>query len=174
MEMVSLFCSKCGKSFDRPAKEHRRSVSLGRLPYCSISCHAIVRNGVHSKGNLNNLKPKNKEDEYSPFRFILNQVKAKAKQRKKEFDLTLNDLIEQWERQAGKCPYTGYKLLFPSQNTAYKKRASNPYFASLDRIDSNLGYKKDNIEFVCMVVNFAKNKFEKKDIKEFFTELRYL
>jgi hypothetical protein len=38
---------------------------------------------------------------------------------------------------------------------------------SLDRIDSNKGYIKDNIQFLSLIAQFAKNKFEEKDVIEF-------
>jgi len=34
-----------------------------------------------------------------------------------------------------------------------------PFSASIDRINTNLGYTKDNVRFVCTMVNFALNEF---------------
>ena len=47
-----------------------------------------------------------------------------------------------------------------------------PLAASLDRIDSSKPYQIDNVEFVCLCVNFAKNDFPKEDVVAFFKNLR--
>ena len=85
--------------------------------------------------------------------------------------MTLESLKTQWDKQNGKCPYTGYTLVFPSETTAYKKRKSNPYTASIDRIDSSIGYEIGNFEFVCLTVNYAKNGFSKEEMISFFKNM---
>jgi hypothetical protein len=44
--------------------------------------------------------------------------------------------------------------------------------ASLDRIDSTKGYIKGNVEFVCLAINYAKNKFSKEDTLTFLNEIK--
>lgn len=43
----------------------------------------------------------------------------------------------------------------------------NPYQASLDRIDNNIGYMKGNIRFVSLIYNYAKNNFTDNDVAKF-------
>ena len=43
--------------------------------------------------------------------------------------------------------------------------------ASLDRIDSSKGYFKNNIEFVCMAINFTKRDRTKEEMKSFIKEI---
>lgn len=70
--------------------------------------------------------------------------------------------------QEGKCRYLGIPLILPYTNYSHDK--SNPiYVASLDRIDSSKGYIPGNIQFISMLLNFAKNKFEEKIILEFIS-----
>ena len=42
-----------------------------------------------------------------------------------------------------------------------------PYTASLDRIDSEKGYVKENVRFVAVIANFSKNKFSDEDVIDF-------
>lgn len=42
-----------------------------------------------------------------------------------------------------------------------------PNQASIDRIDSSLGYVRGNIEFVCLMANMAKNVWTRKDVLDF-------
>ena len=39
--------------------------------------------------------------------------------------------------------------------------------ASVDRIDNHKGYVPGNIQFVCMIANFAKNVFSESDLLMF-------
>ena len=108
-------------------------------------------------------------DEYSPFRWFLWCAQRSAKTREIEFLLDLPYLKELWERQGGICPYTGIKMKV-SPNT--KNRIFSPDWASLDRIDSDKGYIKGNVQFVCMFINFGKNKFSDKTVKQFIQDIR--
>lgn len=44
---------------------------------------------------------------------------------------------------------------------------STPDRASLDRKDSSKGYTPDNIQFVSMMANYAKNRWNDKELFEF-------
>lgn len=44
--------------------------------------------------------------------------------------------------------------------------------ASLDRIDSDKGYTKDNVEWICLFVNLGKNEYSKEEVKEFFYKVK--
>lgn len=142
--------------------EQIRNEKLNRLSYCSLKCAgkehtSHLKSYLFKKGNIS----KSQLDEYSPFRETLRRIK----QRDKSFDLTLQDLKEQWEKQKGICPYTKLQLILPTQNKNIKKN----HFcqASLDRIDSSKGYIKDNIEFISLPINYMKNTMSKEDTIEF-------
>lgn len=64
------------------------------------------------------------------------------------WDITIEDLDIQWERQQGRCAYTGWPLEFGTNSTEQT--------ASLDRRDSSGGYTPDNIQFVHKDVNVMK------------------
>lgn len=73
-----------------------------------------------------------------------------AKERKIEWDLTLEDL----ESLPMICAFTKTKLTL-------KQHSSNT--VSLDRIDSNKGYIKGNVQFVSVQVNYAKSDYTEKE-----------
>lgn len=67
-------------------------------------------------------------------------------------DLSIQDLEDVWVKQEGRCALTGRYLVFP--DVLYKDTKSGT--ASVDRIDSGLGYTKSNIQFVHKDINNMK------------------
>jgi hypothetical protein len=79
--------------------------------------------------------------------------------------MTLEYLRRVWERQHGRCPYTGWELLLPDSTRGWSG-GKNTHNASLDRIDSKKGYVKRNVQFVAMPINTAKGDFSAKEFRE--------
>lgn len=65
----------------------------------------------------------------------------------------------------GVCEATGIKL--DLDGILYK-----PYAPSLDRINSDLGYTEDNVQMVCMIYNFCKNKFTSEQVEKFLKDAK--
>ena len=80
------------------------------------------------------------------------RIKESARKRNKEFDLSTKYLELLWEKQKGICPLWNIKMLNSSNKT------KSPFYATLDRIDSNKGYIKDNVRWVCKSANEAKGR----------------
>lgn len=72
--------------------------------------------------------------------------KAKKHGRVLDFDLNGQFLIELFKEQKGLCAYSGLPLRFGK----YKK---TDWLVSLERIDVNRGYNKDNVCLVCLEFN---------------------
>lgn len=49
-----------------------------------------------------------------------------------------------------------------------KRGPMTPMRASVDRIDSTKDYTMDNIRFVSIMVQYAKNSFTDKELRQFF------
>jgi hypothetical protein len=155
--MVDLVCSVCGKHFQRRLTEYKRCRRKNFKVVCDKVCWAKSPKKP-SLGNPQNLKMGRERDEFSPFRKFLNN----ARSRDADCDLTLEFLKMKWETQQGICPYTRIQMILHPISAS--KTLRSPNRASLDRIDSNRGYRQDNIEFVCLFINLGKNGFTKQSI----------
>lgn len=159
---LEVECFTCGVSFEKDGSEVRRNEKMGRNNYCSLKCSG-KKNHKHLSeyDNTHYLKGQedNRRDKYTVIREHLNRVKC----RKKDYDITLDDLLTQWNKQKGICPYTGIKLIPPRKSKGkptYKK-------ASLDRIDSKLGYNVGNIQFISASANYAKAEMSHEEMIDF-------
>lgn len=68
-------------------------------------------------------------------------------------EIDLPFLIELYEKQNGRCAITGKTFNLQKYGI---KRAFAP---SIDRINCNEGYSKNNVRLVCLIVNIALNDF---------------
>lgn len=164
MSMVNLTCEVCGLNFERKVGEFRRNKKLGRRVCCSLKCVGKTMQHNLASGDYDiSYHSGNRGDEFSKFRWFL----ARAKQRmyKHVVDITLNDLKEQWEKQNGICPFTGWKIKL-MDDTGHRLPLT-PDRASLDRIDSSKGYIKGNIQYVSLMAQLAKNKWADEQLVEF-------
>jgi hypothetical protein len=168
MKTITLECSSCGKSFERALKEYKRTnVKGGRKPYCSLKC-----SGKESNSHLEKWTSKdaprgkvNKKDEYSPYREHMRRINNRKRDKGREVDVDKEYLKEVFEQQKGICVYSGVKLQHEIKD--------NPITtASLDRIDSSKGYIKDNVQFVSIVCNHAKNGMSDTQMREWIKVLK--
>jgi hypothetical protein len=94
---------------------------------------------------------------------LFRNVQKTARMRQISFDLTLVDLEQKIASQGGRCFYSGLPMEWVI--------ASKQKF-SIDRIDSKIGYTKENTVFCCYAVNIMKNKFSLEDFN-FFIDAIY-
>ncbi len=176
MKIIKLKC-KCGIFFDRKLSEYNRQIRNGRNTfYCTLSCsgrygkgYEFLKNWRSSEKNKEHLKQFRKRDKYSPYRTHLREVRHRIKTRGWEkTDITLEYLKNIFEKQAGKCIYTGVKLIHPIDMI----KKDYIYMASLDRIDNNKSYKIDNVQFISVCMNFAKKQMSHEKAKEFIKVIR--
>ena len=164
---IELTCDACGDKFHKRKAEHNRSVKNGqKRNFCSRKCcgKVIGINNIPSESKVwDHLNASNRADELSPFRWHYRN----AKQRKREFDVTLEDLKGVWDKQKGRCPYTGWKLKNMENMSVKNQLPKTPDRASLDRIDSSKGYVNGNIQFVSYMAQIAKNVFSDEELRIF-------
>ena len=79
-------------------------------------------------------------------------IKSKATERDLSFDITIEQAWDKFESQNRKCALTGWPITMESVKGSYSTKS-----ASLDRIDSDIGYKPDNIQWVHKDVNSMKS-----------------
>lgn len=171
---INLNCAKCGTPFDKALNEYNRQKRNGReYFFCSLSCSiskAHENNVYDLEQAKKNLKPGggyDRTNELSPFRlFILRAKRSSRLNARKKCDLSAKKLFEIFEQQYGKCPFTGWNLELP-KNTNDWHRSYSIKRASLDRIDNSKGYLYDNVRFVSVIANYARNEYTDNDVIEF-------
>lgn len=152
---MELICFHCKEVFERSKSEANKA----EKHFCSVKC-------VQESNYL--------QDEFSHFRYFLKEINKRVRvniknNRPMEMNLTLQDLKDQWDLQNGKCSYTGIEMSLPR---VIRYREFSTMGASVDRINSDVGYVKGNIEFVCLFVNYGKNKFTKEQTIEFLNKIK--
>lgn len=80
-----------------------------------------------------------------------------AARRNIEFNITVEDMWNQFLKQEGKCIYTGLQLTLTKRYNRCRNQT-----ASIDRIDSSKGYTKDNIQWVHKDINRMKQEYEEE------------
>jgi hypothetical protein len=133
----------CGKIFET----HVKSVLAG----LTKSCGCLLKTGP----NIHSHKWSGYKEISGTFWSI---IRYGAKLRKLQFEITIQDAWELFEKQNRKCALSGMDI-----NFSKTQKEKNTTTASLDRMDSSKGYTKDNIQWVHKTVNIMKNKFIEKD-----------
>lgn len=108
---------------------------------------------------------KNKRAERHPLMLILATCRNAAKRRGIQFNISIDDLLDKWEKQNGKCYYTGIEMI-----KTFRKKC--PTQVSVDRINTKEGYLKENIALCCLSINYAKNSFDESQINDFLSKIK--
>lgn len=114
-----------------------------------INGHSIGCRSCSQYTNRGSNHPNWKGGKFIPG-YILKNYKHNAKRRDIYFNLTVIDLEDQWNKQVGRCRFTNTILTLPKTN------ADRNFNASLDRIDSSVGYILGNIQWVLKEINIMK------------------
>lgn len=179
MNKIEVKCESCDKKFFKLKKEINRCKKNKMGNYCSRSCTATYRNSLmtneywkkqyekypHIKNYIGNRK-----DEYSPFRCFINHCKSRNRDSGLDVNINVVYLKKLWESQKGLCAYTKVKMILPETINGFSKLHSLKR-ASLDRIDSSMGYIEGNVEFVCYAINNAKNSYSKEEMISFIKDI---
>lgn len=129
-----------------------------KIKVTSISKHLNrTKYSIHTKARELKLSV-NQETNYFyydiPSKYF-KKLKYGAKKRGLLFEITMEDIWNQYLKQNKKCMLTGQLIQF-SGNLNLKNKAS------VDRIDSSKGYTKDNIQILDKDINIMKLKFNQQ------------
>lgn len=83
------------------------------------------------------------------------QSAKNAKRRGIEFTLAQKDMVWLVRRARGRCEVS--QAVFDLDTVAVRTR--RPFYPSIDRIDSTLGYTPSNVRLVCVIANYAMNEW---------------
>lgn len=145
-----LSCPQCGKEFfieKRELARKKRENKDKKNVFCSRSCASSA-----------------KKDWRSPFRRIVSRSRKCAKNKQIKFNLDLKYLTDLWFKQKGNCSLSGVGMIIPEE-----REKTYPNTGSLDRIDSDKGYIKGNVQWICLSLNYGKYKWPEEDFKNFLT-----
>ena len=87
---------------------------------------------------------------------------VRAKKKKIPFGLDYQWVLQQWVQQDGCCSLTK----IPFDLTIYDYYIHNPHSPSIDRIDTKLGYTKNNCRLILWCVNASINEWGEQILKE--------
>lgn len=113
-----------------------------RPMFCSRTCS--VRNATKNRGPEDTYRYYSK----TPRNFFQSLLQKKSHDRA---DLSLDYLVELWDSQEGLCAVSGVPM------THMRGKGKVMTNVSIDRIDSDIGYVRGNIQLVCYVVNIMKH-----------------
>ena len=88
------------------------------------------------------------------------RIKKGSLDRGLEFSVTIEDMWNLFLHQERKCALSGVELIFANTTRSFNRGGTT---ASLDRIDSNLGYSNENCQWVHKDVNFMKGRMSDED-----------
>jgi len=159
-------CRTCG--IEKSLSEFiKNKLSKGGYTHKCKSCETLWKSQYYLI-NKDHIKKRNKEYRQNTtkwysrtleqrLRYIIQLGIGRAKKKSIKWDISLEFLKELWDKQKGLCAYSGVPLSFED---------NHPHTVSLDRIDSSKEYTEDNVQFVCTIVNYVKQRF---DENVFFT-----
>lgn len=135
-----LACPSCGKS-----REFQTKSAMNQAERKGTSCYSC-RTAANNKKRIGT-KTGAKNPAWKGYKDVpgkvLSKLKRDAETRGIDFQITIEDIQEKYEQQDMRCALTGIPVLFGMN-------------ASVDRIDSEKDYTKDNIQIVLNVVNIMK------------------
>jgi len=138
MHFLPKYLHKIGKSYWlRPPG--RRGVNVGHDLNIALEKYEQAAKREYSYMNLSEIPA------------LMANIQSNAKARNLPVGITIDDLWWLWERSGGRCEVTG----IPFESVKVDGQRRRPWIASVDRIDSRLGYTPENVRLVCAAANFA-------------------
>ena len=136
-------CTCCGET--KPLGAYRFNERTGRYALRCVDCGdgEVKRTRRYAHKTIKNLLRKKLST-------------ANLKRRGYEVTVTLEDLLELYEQQGGKCAISGVEL-----TSAYETAESN---VSIDRIDCNKGYELGNVRLICSVINMMRCRLQDEEL----------
>jgi len=140
-------CFKCKEAKSYELFFKHKQTNDGFHSWCKECCRV---------GNRKSRIKQNSTIESKAKIFLQNAIKSAAK-RNQKFALTVQDIVNCWQEQNQICAYSGRKMTLV---------AGMPETASIERIDSKIGYTLENTILVCQAINRMKSNFEFEDFFE--------
>jgi hypothetical protein len=128
-------CKGCGLDLPLDRFAVQDSYRAKKCKACRTNQRNKIRNGSY--------------EEY--LRYAISGLKSGRRNSGLEWELTLEDAIEIYEAQEGRCALSGNIM---SRHRGY---GTTPFNMSIDRIDPQKGYVKSNVQLTCWEANRMKH-----------------
>ena len=89
----------------------------------------------------------------------LKHARTKKEKVKVDWDIELEDVLELWDKQEGKCALTGLFMTYHKDGSGKKELN-----ASIDRINPDIEYLVTNIQLVCSRANTLKHNLREDEL----------
>ena len=167
---VEVRCFFCRHKFKKRRADYNRTERRGSRHFCGRRCAIAQANSeVGARGNSEERIAQyadNQRNDLTPFRWFIARVRYRCKGGRRQSGIDAEYLKELWDKQNGICPVTGWVMVLPPSSYGWRGIPREKR-ASLDRIDSSLGYLKGNVQFVVEMANLAKNRYKHEQLYEF-------
>ena len=141
----------------------------GDLHYCRVCKQHLTIDRFYADKLASGMKPRTKcktctqiharEHGSSNYRAFLTKLHSSSKHVRVKagftWEITVDDLVDLWEAQNGRCVATGLVMTHHRDGSGHKD-----FNASIDRLNPRIGYTTDNIRLVCYAVNIMKHKMD--------------
>ncbi len=166
MKMSLRLCTKCGKSKTEDCFYKRKSKSEALMSKCkectttasmikyAETCEekraAMRAYYANNKATISAARKVRRESDLEvKIKHLLRNAEQRAKEKGFDFNLTFDFVLKMFEKQEGLCFYTGTPLELKGENRL-----------SIDRKNPSKGYTEDNINLVCLRVNYMKRDIQ--------------
>lgn len=169
-EVSSDSCSIKGNKYGRLTilnLDHMKNGTSYWKCICDCGCELVIKRGHITDGRIRScgcIRRGKLSSHWTGCGDIsgsfFSKVKGHAKRRKIHFDIEVSFLWELFLKQNKKCALTDLPLCFSLTNLDVQN-------ASLDRINSSVGYIDGNVQWVHKDINFMKQQFEQEHFISF-------
>ena len=174
-ENGKLICKKCNieLSLDNFRKNNGKQVYT--YDSWATSCNEC-RNKERTKNRNEKILNSSLKDFFETIikdaKYRNNGYNKKNQDNKREFNITSDYLVNIWEKQNGKCYYSGRDLQYNKiKEELPENKRIHPERVSIDRVDSNRGYIEGNIVLCCWTANNIKQDLTVKEFKEWINDI---
>lgn len=153
IQQPTRICSVCRKEKSLNEYYCNASKKEGRATQC-IAC-------IKQRRDTDEFKDKRRDYYCKTWATQLFQgCKKNSKEKKLQFNITKEYILELFEKQKGMCYWFGIEMV-PSKNS------KDPQQPTVDRLVPDLGYVKDNVVLTCFAANMGRNTTSEKRFREF-------
>lgn len=151
-------CTSCNEL--KPNSEFSKDLNVKRERKYKYYCKSCIIEKNLQKGTYNKSQLKRRLED--PLAYLYYSSLSTSRKNRREFSLTKEDLKNQFEKQNGKCYYTNRDL---------NMELGNSDSVSIDRINPDLGYHKDNIVLTQWKVNRMKSDATIEELLQFCEDI---